>query len=144
MQLIMKHLSPLSKLLALLAAGAAFAILPLAVHAADIPMSGDSMGHMDMPKSGSDITVTGEVLDMACYLDHGAHGEGHASCAEKCISSGLPVGLKSANGTVYLLIGQHMPANKELAPYAAKTITVKGKFVSRDGMNLLENIEIVK
>ncbi len=140
----MKHLSPLSKLLALLAAGAAFAVLPLAAHDDDKPMSGDSMGHMDMAKSGSEITVTGEVLDMACYLDHGAHGEGHASCAEKCVSSGLPVGLKSANGTVYLLIGQHMPANQELAQYAAKTITVKGKFVSRDGMNLLENIEIVK
>ena len=26
---------------------------------------------------------------------------------------------------------------------AAKTITVKGKFVTRDGINLLENIEIV-
>ena len=140
----MKHLSPLSKLLALLATGAAFTILPLAAHDDDKPMSGAGMGHMDMAKSGSEITVTGEVLDMACYLDHGAHGEGHAACAEKCISSGLPVGLKSADGTVYLSIGQHMPANKELAQYAAKTITVKGKFVSRDGMNLLENIEIVK
>jgi hypothetical protein len=140
----MKHLSPLSKLLVLLAAGAAFTILPLAAHAGDMPVSGGSMGHMDMAKSGSEITVTGEVLDMACYLDHGAHGEGHASCAEKCISSGLPVGLKSTDGTVYLLIGAHMPANQELAQYAAKTITIKGKFVSRDGINLLENIEIVK
>jgi hypothetical protein len=138
----MKHLSPLSKLFALLAAGAAFTLLPLAVHAEDMPMSGAGTGHM--AKSGSEITVTGEVLDMACYLDHGAHGDGHAACAEKCISSGLPVGLKTTDGTVYLLIGQHMPANKELAQYAAKTITVKGKFVSRDGMNLLENIEIIK
>ena len=125
----MKHFSSLSKLLALLAATAAFA---LAARAAD------------MPKSGSTVTVTGEVLDMACYLDHGAHGDGHASCAEKCISSGLPVGLKSADGTVYLLIGEHKPANAELAQYAAKTITVKGKFVNRDGLNLLANIEIVK
>ena len=110
-------------------------------HAADMPMPGDKMAS---PKSGSDITVTGEVLDMACYLDHGAQGEKHADCAKMCISSGLPVGLKSTDGTVYLLIGQHMPANKDLAQYAAKTITVKGKFVSRDGINLLENIEIVK
>ena len=137
----MKHFSSLSKLLALLAAGAALA---LAAHAGDTPMSGDKMGTMDMAKSGSTITVTGEVLDMACYLDHGAHGDGHAACAGKCISSGLPVGLKSADGMVYLLIGEHKPANAELAPYAAKTVTVKGKFVSRDGLNLLENIEIVK
>jgi hypothetical protein len=140
----MKQLSPLSKILALLVAGAAFAVLPLAAHDGDTPMSGDSMGHMDMAKSGSTITVTGEVLDMACYLDHGARGEKHADCAQKCISSGLPVGLKATDGTIYLLIGEHMPANSDLAAYAAKTITVKGKFASRDGINLLENIEIVK
>lgn len=92
----------------------------------------------------SEVTVTGEVLDMACYLDHGAHGEKHAGCAQKCISSGLPVGLKTADGKTYLLIGEHMPANDELAKHAAQTITVHGKLVERDGISLLENIEIVK
>ena len=133
----MKHLSPLLKILAVLAAGAAFLVLPLAAHDGD-------MGAMAKPASGTQITVTGAVLDMACYLDHGAHGDSHADCAKMCISSGLPVGLKSTDGTVYLLIGEHKPANDKLAEFAAKTITVKGKFVSRDGMNLLENIEIVK
>jgi hypothetical protein len=133
----MKHLSSLSKVLTLLAAGAAFVLLPVAVHA-------DDMGQPAKPVSGAQITVTGEVLDMACYLDHGAHGDRHADCAKMCISSGLPVGIKSADGTVYLLIGDHKPANDKLAEFAAKTITVKGKFVSRDGINLLENIEIVK
>ena len=133
----MKHLSSLSKVLTLLAAGAAFVLLPVAVHA-------DDMGQPAKPVSGAQITVTGEVLDMACYLDHGAHGDSHADCAKMCISSGLPVGIKSADGTVYLLIGDHKPANDKLAEFAAKTITVKGKFVSRDEINLLENIEIVK
>jgi hypothetical protein len=143
MHVIMKHVNSLSKVLALLAAGAAFVLaLPLAAHGDD--MGGMKMGDKDAAKSGSTITVTGEVLDMACYLDHGAHGDGHAACAEKCITSGLPVGLKSADGVVYLLIGEHKPANAELAQYAAKTVTIKGKFVNRDGMNLLENIEIVK
>ena len=90
-------------------------------------------------------TVTGEVLDMACYLDHGAHGEKHAGCAEKCISSGLPVGIKNeADGKVYLVIGAHKPMNDQLAAYAAKTVTLKGKAVTRDGINLLENAELVK
>jgi len=91
-----------------------------------------------------EVTVTGEVLDMACYLDHGASGAKHAGCAQKCISSGLPVGLKGTDGKVYLLIGEHMPANEELAKHAAETITVHGKLAERDGINLLENIEIVK
>jgi hypothetical protein len=93
---------------------------------------------------GGEITVTGEVLDMACYLDHGAQGAKHAACAQKCISNGLPVGIKTADGTTYLLIGDHMPANSDLAQYAAKTITVHGKYVERDGIKLIENIEIVK
>ena len=88
-------------------------------------------------------TVKGEVLDMACYLDHGACGDKHAACATKCISSGLPVGLKTADGQVYLLIGQHKPVNDKLADSAGKIISVRGKVASRDGINLLENAEIV-
>ncbi len=89
------------------------------------------------------ITVKGEVLDMACYLDHGAHGEKHADCAAKCIRSGLPVGVKTEDGKVYLLIGEHKPLNDQLADLAGKTVTFHGKAVSRDGINLLENAEIV-
>jgi len=96
-------------------------------------------------QAAASTTVTGEVLDMACYTDHGAHGEGHAACAQKCISSGLPVGIKSdADGKVYLVIGDHKPLNSDLAPYGGKTVTLKGKAVTRDGINLLENAEIVK
>jgi len=96
------------------------------------------------PQASAEVTVKGEVLDMACYLDHGAHGEKHAQCAATCIESGLPVGIKGEDGKTYLLIGEHKPLNKELAQYAAKTITVKGKLVSRDGINMIANAEIVK
>jgi hypothetical protein len=90
-------------------------------------------------------SITGEVLDMACYTDHGAHGEGHAACAQKCIASGLPVGIKSASdGKVYLVIGEHKPLNDVLAPYGGKTVTLKGKIVSRDGISMIENAELVK
>src|SRR5436309_2385029 len=92
----------------------------------------------------AEVTVTGEVLDMACYIDHGATGEKHADCAKTCIESGLPVGIKGKDGKTYLLIGEHKPMNKELAAYAAKTITVKGKLATRDGINMIENAEIVK
>ena len=92
---------------------------------------------------GQATTITGEVLDMACYLDHGATGAKHADCAKTCIESGLPVGIKATDGKTYLLIGEHKPINKELAAYAAKTITVRGKIVSRDGFNMVENAEIV-
>jgi hypothetical protein len=138
----MKNFTSPSRLLSLIAATSLFTVL-LPLSAAEGDMAKEPMGQAEMPKAGGPVTVTGEVLDMACYLDHGAHGAKHEDCARMCISSGLPVGIKSADGKVYLLIGEHKPANEQLAQYAAKTITVKGKLVSRDGINLLENVEIV-
>jgi hypothetical protein len=95
-------------------------------------------------ETGQTVTVKGEVIDMACYAESGASGKDHADCAKTCISAGLPVGLKSEDGKIYLLIGDHKPMNNELANYAAQTITVKGKAVSRDGVNMIENAEIIK
>jgi hypothetical protein len=94
--------------------------------------------------SGETKKITGEVLDMACYIDHNATGEKHTDCAKKCIESGLPVGIKGDDGKTYLLIGEHKPMNSELAQYAAKKITVEGKIVSRDGFNMIENAVIRK
>jgi len=91
-----------------------------------------------------DQTVSGEVVDLMCYLDHGAKGDKHAGCAQKCISSGGPVGLLTAEGQLYLVIGQHKPLNDQLAPLAAKTVTLKGKVVEKNGMKMIENAEIQK
>jgi len=81
---------------------------------------------------------------MVCYIDDGGSGAEHADCAKECIGMGLPVGIKATDGKTYLLVGEHKPLNAILAPLAAKTITVKGKAVSRDGFNMIENAEIVK
>jgi hypothetical protein len=94
-------------------------------------------------QAGQEVTVKGEVLDMACYLDHGAQGAEHKGCATKCIKSGLPVGIKGENGKTYLIIGEHKPLNDKLAAHAAETITVKGKYVERDGIPMIANAEIV-
>ncbi len=87
--------------------------------------------------------VTGEVVDMMCYVDHNAMGEKHASCAEKCIKGGGPVGIVS-DGKAYLVVGAHKPMNDELAPLAGKTVTLKGKMANNGGVTMLENAEIVK
>ena len=100
--------------------------------------------HDEKAEAAQTVTVKGEVLDMACYLDHNARGAKHADCAKTCIQSGLPVGIKAEDGKTYLLIGEHKPMNTVLAEYAAKTITVRGKLSSRDGINMIENAEILK
>jgi hypothetical protein len=124
------------KLLLTIAAAAVFAASPLVAHE----------GHDDRENlaTGETKKITGEVIDMACYVDHNATGEKHADCAKKCITSGLPVGLKADDGKTYLLIGEHKPLNSELAQYAAKKITVEGKVATRDGIYMIENAVIMK
>ena len=87
-------------------------------------------------------TIKGEVVDLMCYLDHGAKGDKHKGCAKKCIESGGPVGLLTADNQLYLVIGDHQPMNKELAAKAAQTVTLKGKVVERNGMKMIENAEL--
>jgi hypothetical protein len=87
--------------------------------------------------------VTGEIVDMMCYVDHNAMGAKHAECGEKCIKNGGPVGIVS-DGKAYLVVGAHKPMNDELAPLAGKTVTLRGKLADNGGVSLLENAEIVK
>ena len=88
--------------------------------------------------------VTGEVVDMMCYVDHNAVGEKHGqSCGAKCIKSGGPVGIVS-DGKAYLVVGEHKPINDQLAEYCGKTVTLKGKMAERGGIAIIENAEFVK
>ena len=94
--------------------------------------------------ASAEKSVSGEVVDMMCYVDHNAMGEKHGqSCGAKCIRSGGPVGIVS-DGKAYLVVGEHKPINDQLADYCGKTITVKGKMAERGGMAMIENAEIVK
>jgi hypothetical protein len=88
--------------------------------------------------------VTGEVVDMMCYVDHNAMGDKHGEmCGAKCIKGGGPVGIVS-EGKAYLVVGEHKPMNDELAEYCGKKVTLKGKLAERGGIAMLENAEIVK
>jgi type 1 fimbria pilin len=119
----------------------------IALAAAATFAASTALAHEEKHKGSSatdEVTVTGEVVDLVCYIDHGESGTEHADCAKECIKMGLPVGIKAHDGKTYLLVGEHKPLNEKLATLAAKTITVKGKVVSRDGFNMIENAEIVK
>ena len=88
--------------------------------------------------AGTPELVTGEVVDLACYIDHGAKGAGHLGCASHCIASGLPVGIKSGD-IIYLAIGnEHQTANATLAPFASQQVVVEGTVTERDGVRLIE------
>src|SRR5437667_916856 len=92
---------------------------------------------------GQEILVKGEVLDMTCYIAYHLSGPDHAECARVCIRNGLPVGIKAQDGKVYLLTGEPgHSVNAELADYAAKIVTIKGKQTRRDGFAQLQVEEI--
>ncbi len=93
---------------------------------------------------GTEKTVKGEVVDLMCYLDHGAKGEKHAGCANHCIKGGGPVGLLTSDDQLYLVIGDHEPINEKLAPLAGKTVSLKGKVVEKNGMKMLQEAEVVQ
>jgi len=97
---------------------------------------------------GKEIVVKGEVLDMTCYIAYNMSGPEHAECAKDCIKQGLPVGIKATDGKVYLLVGtdwrRRESLNSQLAEYAAKTVTIRGKETMRDGFAQLQVEEIRK
>ena len=86
--------------------------------------------------TGASKTITGEVVDTGCYLGHAARGEKHVSCATKCINGGMPMGLVTSDGTLYLLTLNHDNADpyNALKRMAGKTVSVQGEVMTRGGM----------
>ena len=56
------------------------------------------------PLEGKLITVTGEIIDLSCYLQLGKHGEKHRACGQKCVQNSQPVGLLTKTGMLYMLM----------------------------------------
>lgn len=83
--------------------------------------------------------LTGEVVDVFCYLSHPKDGigKGHAECAKKCIKSGLPVAIKVGDQLYLATMADHNPANQQLADLAAERVTVRGKVMELDGQHLI-------
>ena len=91
------------------------------------------------PAAPAEQTLTGEVVDVFCYLSHGAEGlgKGHAGCAKKCIKGGLPVAIKVGDQLYLASMADHTAANAQLADLAAKQVTVRGQVMERDGQHLI-------
>lgn len=98
-------------------------------------------------KATDTMTVKGEVLDMNCYMDHGAHGAKHAQCAATCIKNGSPVGILGTDGKVYLVVADHSNENPydEIRKYAAQNVQVSGRYANRNGVQalIIESVKVV-
>ncbi len=90
--------------------------------------------------AAKEITLKGEVVDSGCYLAHGARGADHKECATKCISSGMPMGLLTADNKFYLLTPNHQNADpyNQLKDLAAATVEITGKTFTRNGVTMID------
>ena len=103
-----------------------------------LPLAALASGDHDHGHEG--VTVQGEVLDLSCYIAHGAKGEDHAACAKRCVKGGQPMGLLASDGTVYLLYAPHDDASayEQTKDFAGQQVEVTGKAATNAGIKGIE------
>lgn len=85
---------------------------------------------------GADVTLTGEVVDLSCYLTGGKKGRAHRACAKRCADRGLPIGILTEDGSVYLLLEDHSDEGpyEKAKKLAGENAEIKGKKYESRGM----------
>lgn len=89
-----------------------------------------------VPAFAADVTIKGEVVDVACAKDKGpaGHGDGHAACAVSCAKRGNPVGILTADA-IYTITGDYAAdKSAKLIDFVARQVTVTGTVTEKDGV----------
>lgn len=92
------------------------------------------------PMFAADMTVKGEVIDVACALSKGdgGKGEAHAACAMSCAKGGRAVGILTANDVIFEVTGDYAANNNaKLLDFVAKKVEVTGEVSERGGKKLM-------
>ena len=101
--------------------------------------------HADQKKGAKQIALTGEVIDLTCFMQHPASAVGmdHAKCAKACINKGLPVAFLAKDGTIYFLMGKgHEPVAPMVVDRVGKVSTIKGTVVDHHGVKAIAVVSI--
>jgi hypothetical protein len=116
----------MKKFAALLTAGLLALALGSAAFAAETSSMGSSGEHMMM--SGKQVTLTGNLVDISCYVGSGAHGASHAACAKACLLKGQPFGIETSDGNIVTIFGNGpgMSYADKIAPFVEQKVTVTG------------------
>ena len=100
---------------------------------------------LTMPVFAADMTVKGEVVDIACATSKKEAGKGdaHAACAMTCAKSGQPVGLLTADA-IYTVTGDYAAnKNAKLLDFVAKKVIMTGEVTEKDGVKSI-NVKSIK
>ena len=96
------------------------------------------------------VTLTGEPLDLKCYMAGGKSGEGHAACAAKCARGGQGIAFLVMDGDkkhVYLLLNKDgKPPVDQVVDYMGKQVKLTGAAKHLGGLNVItvEKVEKVE
>ncbi|HEV7732053.1 MAG TPA: hypothetical protein VGR62_07820 [Candidatus Binatia bacterium] len=92
--------------------------------------------------AGAVATITGEVVEVSCFLQLGKRGDAHRACGAACIRHGQPAGIVDAAGTLTLLfVEEHDPrrdgtidVREQLASLIARQVSATGMLTrTKDG-----------
>ena len=88
---------------------------------------------------GEPITVTGEAVDMWCYLEAGDRGPAKKACATACAKAANPIGVLDSKGNLYLTAGlkDHQSAQALLVDRMNEEVTVTGTLVRKNGVQMI-------
>src|SRR5215510_7655029 len=88
---------------------------------------------------GERINVSGEVVDMWCYLEGGDRGAAKKACATACAKGGNPIGILDTKGNLYVAAGlkDHEPAQALLLDRLSSDVTATGTLVRKGGVQML-------
>lgn len=85
---------------------------------------------------GSNITVSGWVIDSACAYTKGLDKPIGPACAKACARNGSPLVILRDDGTIFMPIDGNTPSssqNPRLMPFAGERVTVTGRDYVRNG-----------
>ena len=106
------------------------------------------LGAAIAPVRAATETVTGQVVDLACYmLDKNNTGITHRgrgyACAQACAKEGFQVGVVTGDGKVYSISGG-LAANKnaKLVPHMGHVVTITGDLSDKDGMKVITSNDL--
>lgn len=121
----------------------ATAALLLAGTASWVAAFAEGSGSGDRKKEAPEVTLKGEVISLACYLDDGSKGEAHRACSAMTIQGGQPAALLTESGKVVLLLKPH-GQKADFSGFAADMVEAKGVSLSRGGYSGLQVTSINK
>jgi len=89
---------------------------------------------------GNEMTLTGTVIDLNCYVAQGVIGANHKSCTEACAKAGVQLGILSSDGTIYLPVSAKAgdPTNPRLLQFAEGKVKVTGTHRLVNGLHTIE------